>query len=196
MQRAVSGHAEETREAILRCALAALARSGFEGTTLQGVAAAAGLSKGAVTHHFASKDDLLDAVILRCAEGVAGELASAAESEPAPGDKLRALAGALWSVWSDDRDEGRVLAMVAAAALYDPRVGVVSDGAFAAMSSVLSRAIGDAAASAGLRPRVSVDAVARWLLGASVGARLLRGGDEGREGAAALTLALYAFFEL
>ncbi|MEZ4390426.1 MAG: TetR/AcrR family transcriptional regulator [Polyangiales bacterium] len=192
----MSGHAEETREAILRCALAALARSGFEGTTLQGVAAAAGLSKGAVTHHFASKDDLLDAVILRCAEVVAGELASAAESEPSPGDRLRALAHALRAAWSDDRDEGRVMAMVAAAALYDPRVRVVSEGAFAAISSVLSRAIGDAAASAGLRPRVSVDAVARWLLGAGVGARLLQGGPEGGDDDAALTLALYAFFEL
>ncbi len=192
MQRAVSGQREATREAILRCATSRIARGGIEGTTLQDVATAAGLSKGAVTHHFASKDDLLDAVVLRCAEGLAAELSASS----AGADRLRALADAAMAAWSDDREEARVMTLVAAASLHDARLRAVCDGAWAALASVLSRALGEAGAVAGLRPRVPLESLARWLLGAAQGHRLARG-DLGDEAArAALRMSLYACFEL
>lgn len=196
MQRGVSGQAEETREAIVRCAVMRVAQAGFEGTTLSDVAAAAGLSKGAVTHHFASKDDLVDAVILRCVESMAATMTAALEGAGAPGDRLRALAAASWAAWHEGRDEGRVMAMVAAASLYDPRIRSVGEGAFAALGSLVARSIEEAVAVAGLRPRSSPEAIARWMLGASAGTRMLQGGAGAPESASLLTRSLYAFFEL
>lgn len=192
MQRGVSGQREATRDAILRCATGRFARDGLEGTTLLDIATAAGLSKGAVTHHFSSKDDLLDAVVLRCAESLAGSLL------PPLGEgatrTLRSLADAVSHAWSDDRDEARVLLLVSAAALHDPRLRSVSDGAWAALAAMLSDAL--QAASPGLRPRVAPEHLARWLLGAAMGQRLVRGEAPGAEAGEALRMALYACFEL
>ena len=41
------------------------ARHGFEGTSVQSIVAAAGVTKGAMYHHFASKDDLLHEIYAR-----------------------------------------------------------------------------------------------------------------------------------
>jgi AcrR family transcriptional regulator len=54
---------EQTRNAIIEAALTVLGRDGTARLTFESVAREAGLSKGAVTHHFRSKDDLLKGVL-------------------------------------------------------------------------------------------------------------------------------------
>ncbi|MDX7949581.1 TetR/AcrR family transcriptional regulator [Lichenihabitans sp. Uapishka_5] len=54
-----------TLEKILAAAEAVVARDGFGGLTLDGVAAAAGISKGGLLYHFRSKDALIVAVAAR-----------------------------------------------------------------------------------------------------------------------------------
>ncbi|SEN01749.1 TetR/AcrR family transcriptional regulator [Halomonas caseinilytica] len=49
----------ETRRKLLNAALICLERDGFHSFRLDRVAGEAGVSKGALTHHFANKDDLL-----------------------------------------------------------------------------------------------------------------------------------------
>jgi AcrR family transcriptional regulator len=51
-----------TRERICEAALLGFAESGVEATSIRDVAAAAGVSPGLVQHHFASKDELREAV--------------------------------------------------------------------------------------------------------------------------------------
>jgi AcrR family transcriptional regulator len=53
----------ETRRRILDAALTLLGERGYAGLRTGDVAAAAGVSKGAQTHHFPSKDDLVVAVV-------------------------------------------------------------------------------------------------------------------------------------
>ena len=48
----------ETRDAILGAARASFAAAGFAGTTIRGVAAAAGVDPALVHHYFGTKDDL------------------------------------------------------------------------------------------------------------------------------------------
>ena len=48
-----------TRERIVRAAVALFAEQGYDATSVNQVVAAAGVAKGALYHHFASKDDLL-----------------------------------------------------------------------------------------------------------------------------------------
>lgn len=57
-----AGETPSTRERICEAALNGFAESGVEATSIRDVAAAAGVSPGLVQHHFASKDELRDAV--------------------------------------------------------------------------------------------------------------------------------------
>src|SRR5688500_2675049 len=57
------------RAEILRVALEAYAASGHQGPSLRTIAEAVGLSEAGVLHHFASKDELLVAVLEARDEG-------------------------------------------------------------------------------------------------------------------------------
>lgn len=59
MGRIAGVTAAETRERLLRAAADVFADRGFDGTRVAGIAAAAGVSNGALYAHFASKADLL-----------------------------------------------------------------------------------------------------------------------------------------
>lgn len=56
------------RESILRGAAAAFAERGYAGTSMEDVAAASGITKLIVYRHFASKEELYDAVLERVSE--------------------------------------------------------------------------------------------------------------------------------
>ncbi len=62
MVKRTSEQAAETRDAVLRAARQHFAENGYAATSLNAIAAAAGVSKGALFHHFASKEDLFLAV--------------------------------------------------------------------------------------------------------------------------------------
>jgi len=52
-------------ERLLEAALGLFAENGYEGTSVQDVVAAAGVTKGAMYHYFSSKDDLLHEIYAR-----------------------------------------------------------------------------------------------------------------------------------
>jgi TetR/AcrR family acrAB operon transcriptional repressor len=78
--RKSAAEAAETRQAILRAALAEFSRRGYSATTLDGVARAAGATRGAVYWHFASKAALYEE-LLRAFSGQAGAIMGAAAAE-------------------------------------------------------------------------------------------------------------------
>lgn len=57
-------HAEDTRQAILAAARQAFARDGYANTSLDAIVGPAGLTKGALYHHFKSKAAVLEAVYI------------------------------------------------------------------------------------------------------------------------------------
>lgn len=59
--------ANERREQILDCAQTLFFSKGFDATTVQDLMLAAGVSKGGFYHHFASKEDVLEAMSERLA---------------------------------------------------------------------------------------------------------------------------------
>ncbi len=73
--------AEETRNRILRAAVKLFARQGYHRTTIADLAQAIHLTSGAVFHHFASKEILLEAVVDWLARGIRvySDLVQAAE---------------------------------------------------------------------------------------------------------------------
>ncbi len=56
-------------DALLDAAEAVVARQGIANLTLDAVAAEVGMSKGGVLHHFPTKDRLVEAMVVRSAEG-------------------------------------------------------------------------------------------------------------------------------
>jgi len=61
---------EKTRGAILEAAERAFSDEGFAGVTVDAIAAAAGVAKGAVYHHFPSKEALFEAVFEQASRGL------------------------------------------------------------------------------------------------------------------------------
>lgn len=78
--RKTAAEAAETRRAILRAALAEFSQRGYSATTLEGVARAAGVTRGAVYWHFASKATLYEE-LLRTFGGQSGAIMGAAAAE-------------------------------------------------------------------------------------------------------------------
>jgi TetR/AcrR family acrAB operon transcriptional repressor len=95
-QPARSERAQRTRQRILDAAGACFAGAGFSKTTVEEIAAAAGVSKGIVYHHFRGKEDVLESLLERTLEEWA--LASALDDRMAGGDSVQqAIAGMMRS---------------------------------------------------------------------------------------------------
>ncbi|MEW2359104.1 helix-turn-helix domain-containing protein [Spirillospora sp. NPDC029432] len=81
---------ERTRAALLEAAVAALVEDGYAETTLQGVQDRAGVSRGALLHHFASKAELLVAAVHHIAERQVAEVRARAGGLPAGEERTEA----------------------------------------------------------------------------------------------------------
>lgn len=64
---------QATRAAIIGAAKALFGEAGFSATTMDGIAAAAGVAKGAVYHHFATKEAVFEAVLDEVSADLADE---------------------------------------------------------------------------------------------------------------------------
>ena len=79
---------DATRERILAVATELFAAKGYDATAIPEVLAATGLSRGALYHHFASKEELFTAVLERVEAGVAARVVAASRGAPSPTDAL------------------------------------------------------------------------------------------------------------
>ena len=77
-------YAEATYQALLDSAAACFLEQGFAATSLDAVAKRARVTKGAIYHHFASKRDLFEAVLVRQEERSAQNVAQAGAAAPDP----------------------------------------------------------------------------------------------------------------
>ena len=78
-----------TRRALLDAAREQFAERGFAGTGREQVAAAAGVTRGALYHHFGTKEGLFRAVVEELEAGLADRVATAAMVGTDPVDELR-----------------------------------------------------------------------------------------------------------
>lgn len=91
MPRASAADAARTARRILGAATELFAARGFTDVSLDDVAGVAGVTRGAVYHHYRNKAGLFGAVAARLQSEIASAVASAAEEAgPDPGGQLRA----------------------------------------------------------------------------------------------------------
>jgi AcrR family transcriptional regulator len=92
---------EDARARLIGAAIAVLNAAGFAGATTQRIAKEAGLTTGALHHHFSTKADLLVAVLDHVSERILARLqehaASYADGEPG----VAKLVHGLWDVYGD-----------------------------------------------------------------------------------------------
>ena len=104
----------ERPEIILDAANAVLRQGGARSLTIDAVAAAAGLSKGGVLHHYASKDALILALVARKLGSLREEItACEAEAAPGPGRLPRAMVAHLRRTYAADDETSRALLLAA-----------------------------------------------------------------------------------
>jgi AcrR family transcriptional regulator len=106
------------RERVINAAVALAARDGVPALTLDAVAAEAGVSKGGLLYHFASKEALLAGIVESSIDGWQAEIRDEAKSDPER--RGRAARAYVRAACGPDDDPTRELALLAAAAL-DPR---------------------------------------------------------------------------
>ncbi|MFE1597095.1 TetR/AcrR family transcriptional regulator [Nocardia sp. NPDC058705] len=79
---------EETRRVLLHETRTLFAAKGYAAVGLSEIVTAAGVTKGALYHHFDSKTDLFRAVLTEVQEEVGAQVAAAADTEPDPWTQL------------------------------------------------------------------------------------------------------------
>lgn len=100
----------ERPEIILEAADAVLRKGGARALTIDAVASEAGLSKGGVLHHYASKDALILALVARKLTVLREEIAACeAEIPPGPSQLPRAMVAHVRGHYCDDDESSRAL---------------------------------------------------------------------------------------
>ena len=89
-KRAAQGRA--TRGQLVGVATRLFAEHGYEGTSIEAVLSAAGVSRGALYHHFAGKEALFEAVVAAVSDQVTAELAETVRDSADPVDAMRTAA--------------------------------------------------------------------------------------------------------
>ena len=114
-----------TREAINEATIRCLITLGYSGTTMAAVSDEAGVSRGAVTHQFRSKQDMMFSAIDHLASCVADELRAASRGIHPADDRARHVILLLWQSFMGDLFNASLELWVAARtdpALYDALV--------------------------------------------------------------------------
>jgi AcrR family transcriptional regulator len=103
--------ATDTRRRLLDAATAVVRREGARGLTLDAVAAEAGVSKGGLLYHFATKRELLDAMLAAWLEEFGAEIEAASDGGFAAG-YVRASDMSGWAAAARATEFGLLAAMV------------------------------------------------------------------------------------
>lgn len=126
------------RDRILDAFEELLAEQSERAATLDAVAARAGVSKGGLLYHFASKDALVEGILARFVEVIAADIEQMRADPAGPVDYFLRT-----SVPSDTRIERAIVAVARLAQTSDTRAGEALAGAQRAWLDELETAVGD-----------------------------------------------------
>jgi AcrR family transcriptional regulator len=139
-KRAAQGRA--TRGQLIEVATRLFAEHGYEGTSVEAVLSAAGVSRGALYHHFAGKEALFEAVVSAVSDQVTVELTEAVRGCADPLDAMRTAAIA-WIGLAADPVIQRVVLVDAPSVLGWDRWRAMDDGRTLGAMRAMLQAISD-----------------------------------------------------
>jgi AcrR family transcriptional regulator len=150
---------QATREQLVEVAIRLFAERGFDGTSIEAVLDAAGVSRGSLYHHFPSKEALFEAAFIEMEARIGTELANAGAGMTDPIAALRA-GSREWMRLAGDPTVQRVVLIDAPAVLGWERWRAIEE---ASALGMIKLAMQVAAADGRLRPELA-DAYAHMLL--------------------------------
>lgn len=118
-RRSQAERSASTRDKLIAAAIACLHRTGYSATTVSTVAEEAGVSRGAMTHQFPAKTDLMLAVVQAVVEED-GRLHDAAAERMGLAEWMNRLPETMWSVIS--RPAGIAVMEIMLASRSDPEL--------------------------------------------------------------------------
>jgi AcrR family transcriptional regulator len=139
-KRAAQGRA--TRGQLIDVATRLFAEQGYEGTSIEAVLAAAGVSRGALYHHFAGKEALFEAVVSAATDRVTAELTEAISGCSDPVDAVRTGAVA-WIGLALDPVIQRIVLVDAPSVLGWDRWRTMDDGRTLGAMRAMLQAVSD-----------------------------------------------------
>jgi AcrR family transcriptional regulator len=160
VQRRMRG--PERRDQILATGRRLFAQSGYEATSVDDIAGAAGVTKPVLYRHFASKRDLYLAVLEDHLHDLIARLWVALSSSPDPRERLRRGLMAYFG-FVDEREDGFRM-LVEAGARFDPGARARLAGAWDTLADGVARTVGDLLRAADLDP-AGAPVYARALIG-------------------------------
>jgi AcrR family transcriptional regulator len=162
-RRTQAERAAETREALIGAARPLFAEHGFSEVALETIVRAAGVTRGALYHHFADKTELFAAVFERVEGEVAARMGDAisAAGETDPLEVMKLGAG-FWLDACSDPEVQRIVLVDAPAVLGSSRWSEIGNR----YNIGLVRALLTSAIETGRIPRQPVEATALTMLGA------------------------------
>jgi AcrR family transcriptional regulator len=158
-KRAAQGRA--TRGQLIDVATRLFAENGYEGTSIEAVLAAAGVSRGALYHHFAGKEALFEAVVAAITDRVSAELMEAIAGCTDPVDAMR-IAALAWIGLAGDPVVQRVVLVDAPSVLGWERWRAMDDGQTLGSMKMMLQAVSDS----GRLPSGLVEPFAHMILAA------------------------------
>jgi AcrR family transcriptional regulator len=114
----------DVRRRLLTAALKLFSEQGYDGTSLEQVAAAAGFSKGAVYSNFASKDDLFLALMDAKVQARINQARDVLTAPHDPAESAQLVGRRLTAALTDDRDWQLLFLDYVGRAVRDPAVRV------------------------------------------------------------------------
>jgi AcrR family transcriptional regulator len=159
--RSKAQQSEETIAALVESARALFADRGYVGVSLADVVAAAGVTKGALYHHFTGKDDLFAAVLGRVHESVADRVAGAADENADAWTQLVEGCRAFLVASTDPGIQQIMLIDAPSVVGWDAWRDFDAEGSMRHLRDVLTRLVDD-----GTLVAVPVDALTHLLSGA------------------------------
>lgn len=176
MTRVTQAHVEARTQDILASALDMFARKGVDHSTMQDIAMEAGISAGAIYRYFPSKDDLLRAVLVGCAEESQRVFEGVASGEPSPVAALRAVGRKAWSWLKEEGAREQTimnLEMSLAAARRPDELGPEQGRMVADTLGFIEQLVLQAQAAGELDTSLDAHALAQTLLASHVGTKVL-----------------------
>jgi AcrR family transcriptional regulator len=158
-KRAAQGRA--TRAQLIEVATSLFAGHGYEGTSIEAVLAAAGVSRGALYHHFAGKEALFTAVLEAVSDRVTAEVTEAIRDCTDPVDAMHT--GALaWIDLAGDPVVQRVMLVDAPSVLGWEQWRAMDEGRTVRAMRAMLQAVSDS----GRLPQEFVDPFSHMILAA------------------------------
>ncbi|WOI58302.1 TetR/AcrR family transcriptional regulator [Palleronia sp. LCG004] len=157
---------DETRRKLMASARAAFAEKGFHETSMDDLTSAAGLTRGALYHHFGDKRGLFAAVVDQIDAEMSARAHSLAAAEATVWEALLAEGGAYIEM-ALDREVQRIVLRDGPAVLGDPARWPSQNRCLDATRGAVRQLLADGV----LRP-VDVEAASRLLNGAALNAAL------------------------